>query len=151
MKDIHIIYISISGNTRAFIQKLTKYAHEQQQNDAKLPKIISQEVHLQTTPHEITEPFFAFVPTYLEGGNGIDNGDVEILTEPLREFLRFNQNAQACLGIVGSGNRNFNHQYCLTAKQYAQEFQVPLIADFELRGTTQDVEQIYQKLRTYLN
>lgn len=151
MKDIHIIYISISGNTRAFIQKLTKYAQEQQQNDAQLPKIISQEVHLQTKPYEATEPFFAFVPTYLEGGNGIDNGDVEILTEPLREFLRFKQNAKACLGVVGSGNRNFNHQYCLTAKQYAQEFQVPLIADFELRGTTQDVEQIYQKLRTYLN
>lgn len=146
MKDIHVLYISISGNTRAFVKKLTEYAKNQQANNPQAPKIISQEIHLQTTPTTITTPFFAFVPTYLEGGNGIDNGDVEILTEPLRNFLRYQDNATYCLGVIGSGNRNFNHQYCLTAKQYAEEFQVPMLADFELRGTNQDVAQIYQKL-----
>ena len=103
-------------------------------------------MHLQTIPENETCDFFAFVPTYLEGGNGVDNGDVEILTEPFREYIRFGENAKKCLGVIGSGNRNFNHQYCLTAKQYAEEFKVPFIADFELRGTTQDVHNIYQKL-----
>ena len=34
-----------------------------------------------------TKPFFVFVPTYLEGGNGIDSGDQEILTETMREYF----------------------------------------------------------------
>ncbi len=38
-----------------------------------------------------------------------------------------------CFGIVGSGNRNFNHQYCLTAKQYSERFGFPVLDTFELR------------------
>ena len=29
------------------------------------------------------------------------------------------------------------------ARKYAYEFKVPFLADYELRGTSQDVEQIY--------
>ncbi len=61
------------------------------------------------------------MPTYLDGGNGLDNGDTEILTETLREYLEYEENHILCLGVVGSGNKNFNNQYCLTAKQYAEE------------------------------
>ncbi|EOS8040498.1 class Ib ribonucleoside-diphosphate reductase assembly flavoprotein NrdI, partial [Enterococcus hirae] len=48
--------------------------------------------------------------------------------------------------VVGSGNKNFNNQYCLTAKQYASQFGFPFLADYELRGTPADVERVYQKL-----
>ena len=143
---IDVRFISISGNTRAFIQKLVEFAKAQHGLDENYPLIQAKEVHLQTIPENETSDFFAFVPTYLEGGNGVDNGDVEILTEPFREYIRFGENAKKCLGVIGSGNRNFNHQYCLTAKQYAEEFKVPFIADFELRGTTQDFQNIYEKL-----
>jgi protein involved in ribonucleotide reduction len=49
--------------------------------------------------------------------------------------------------VVGSGNKNFNHQYCLTAKQYAEQFNFPFLADYELRGTQADIERIYAILK----
>ena len=64
----------------------------------------------------------------------MDNGDVEILTTPVGDFIAYGDNASKCFGVVGSGNRNFNNQYCLTAKQYSQRFGFPVLADFEMRG-----------------
>ena len=84
---------------------------------------------------------------WFQGGNGVDNGDQEILTETMREYIDYENNAVLCLGVIGSGNKNFNYQYCLTAKQYAEQFSIPFLADFELRGTTQDIERIYACLK----
>ena len=83
-----------------------------------------------------------FLPTYLEGGNGVDNGDVEILTTDVADFIAYGDNASKCLGVVGSGNRNFNNQYCLTAKQYSQRFGFPMLADFEMRGMLGDIKKV---------
>lgn len=142
--EIRILFISITGNTRAFVHQLQTYAESQSLESPN--KITLKEIDDNTLPANENQPFFAFVPTYLEGGNGVDNGDQEILTESLREYLEFGDNAALCLGIVGSGNKNFNNQYCLTAKQYAAEFDLPLLADYELRGTSADVKRIYDEL-----
>ena len=91
---------------------------------------------------EMTNPFITFLPTYLEGGNGVDNGDVEILTTDVADFIAYGDNASKCLGVVGSGNRNFNNQYCLTAKQYSQRFGFPMLADFEMRGMLGDIKKV---------
>ncbi|KAF1295648.1 ribonucleotide reductase assembly protein NrdI [Enterococcus sp. JM4C] len=141
-----ILYISISGNTRSFVQKLTTYAKERNAENPAAPLIEGKEIHENSDFEPETADYFAFVPTYLEGGNGIDNGDVEILTNVLGEYMDYENNYQRCLGIVGSGNKNFNHQYCLTAKQYAEKFAVPILDDYELRGTPADVERIYHTL-----
>ncbi len=90
--------------------------------------------------------FFAFVPTYLDGGNGIDNGVKELMTNVLGEYIDYNNNARKCIGVIGSGNRNFNEQYCLTARRYAKKFHCDLVADFELRGTSRDVTRVYSAL-----
>ena len=50
------------------------------------------------------------------------------------------------LGVVGSGNRNFNEQYCLTARRYARDYGFEMIDDYELRGTTKDCERIYANM-----
>ncbi|MEI4283167.1 class Ib ribonucleoside-diphosphate reductase assembly flavoprotein NrdI [Tetragenococcus halophilus] len=134
---MNILFTSIAGNTRSFLNRLQKY------NET----IHLKEIDDNTPEDEESEPFFVFVPTYLEGGNGIDNGDQEIMTEALREYIEFKENSKLCLGIIGSGNKNFNEQYCLTAKQYAEEFKVPLLDDFELRGTNEDVKRIDETLR----
>lgn len=144
---MHIYFISIAGNTRAFIAKLEKYSQTLHLEDTGNPLITSTEVYDDYPLEEITKPFFVFVPTYLEGGNGIDNGDQEILTESMREFLVESDNYKYCLGVIGSGNKNFNHQYCLTAKQYCQQFNLPFLADYELRGTENDVKRIYAILK----
>lgn len=144
---MNILYISISGNTRAFVKRLTAYAEEQHQLDATNPLISSKEIS-ENSPFDVEPaPFFTFVPTYLEGGNGVENGDTEILTEVMREYLEYEDNYKKCLGVVGSGNKNFNYQYCLTAKQYSEAFGFPFLADYELRGTSADCERVYQILK----
>ena len=143
---MNILYISISGNTKAFVKRLQAYAEEQHQADSTNPLIQAREIS-ENSPFEAeSSPFFTFVPTYLEGGNGVDNGDTEILTEVMREYLEYEENYRQCLGVVGSGNKNFNYQYCLTAKQYSEAFGFPFLADYELRGTTADLERVYKIL-----
>lgn len=142
-----IIYISISGNTRSFANRLADLAEAEHEKDPSAPLISLKEIDDNSPFEAENEPFFAMVPTYLEGGNGVDNGDVEILTDVLREYLDYQNNYRYCLGVIGSGNKNFNRQYCLTAKQYAEQFDFPFLADYELRGTIADLNRIYQLLR----
>ncbi len=137
--ELTLIYISISGNTRSFIQRLKKDLENQ---GHQVTTLDVSSLDNKTLP--VTKPFIAFLPTYLEGGNGIDNGDHEILTNALGDFIEAHDNFKQCLGIVGSGNKNFNNQYCLTAMQYAKYFDFPFLADFEMRGTPKDIVRIGQ-------
>ncbi|EHL98576.1 putative nrdI protein [Lentilactobacillus parafarraginis F0439] len=143
---IKILFISIEGNTRSFVKDLTKYAVGMHDQDATNPLVESKEISDQSDFENETQPYFVFVPTYLDGGNGIDNGVKELMTNTMGEYIGYEHNADLCHGIVGSGNRNFNEQYCLTAKRYASRFNVPFLADYELRGTGRDVERIYKLL-----
>lgn len=146
---MNILYISISGNTRSFVTRMQDFAKQKHSENPDFPIIHAKEIHDNSLEQAETEPFFAVVPTYLEGGNGIDSGDKEILTEALRDYIAFEDNATLCLGVIGGGNKNFNCQYCLTAKQYAEQFQVPFLADFELRGNSNEIETIYVTLSKY--
>lgn len=143
---INLLYISISGNTRAFAEHLAEYAKTQHQANAEQPLIHLEEVSDATQNEGETAPYFVMIPTYLDGGNGIDNGFHELMTTAMGEYLREPGNAEWCRGIIGSGNRNFNEQYCLTAKEYCKEFNVPFLADYELRGTAKDASRIYDIL-----
>lgn len=146
MATINILYISFEGNTRSFVTRLAAYATQQHSINSDNPAIQVKEITADTPQEAEKEPFFCFVPTYLDGGNGIDSGYTEIMTNPMGEYIAANGNAKKCIGVVGSGNRNFNKQYCLTAKKYAREFNAPFVADYELRGTSKDIEKIYRIL-----
>ena len=89
---MNLIYISISGNTRSFAKRLQQFAEKQREENPEAPKIHLKEVHDNYLPEDEVEPFVAIVPTYLEGGNGIDSGDQEILTESLRDYIEYNNN-----------------------------------------------------------
>ena len=142
MKKISLVYISLSGNTESFVTRLKAYLLEQYEN-IEVEKIhIKDLVKEGETFFEMANPYVAFLPTYLEGGNGVDNGDVEVLTNPLGDFLAYEHNYAHCFGVIGSGNRNFNKQFCLTARQYSERFGFPVLDEFELRGSNRDVERI---------
>lgn len=143
---MRILYISIEGNTRNFIEHLTDYAAAQHATDPSLPTITATEISDATDLAAETSPYFCFVPTYLNGSNGIDNGVKELMTNVLGEYIAYGNNARYLLGVVGSGNRNFNEQYCLTAKRYAQKFNAPFIANYELRGVPADEQRVYQAM-----
>lgn len=144
---IRILYISISGNTRNFVNNLQNYAKQLHADDDANPLIELTEISDQSDFADEKENFFAFVPTYLDGGNGIDNGVKEMMTNSLGEYIDYHNNARRCIGVIGSGNKNFNDQYCLTAKRYAQKFNTELTTDFELRGTDRDVMRVYNILK----
>ena len=144
---VAFVYISLSGNTQSFVKRLSSHLLFQ------VPSLDIQEVNIKDLVKEgqpffdMDTPFVAFLPTYLEGGNGLDSGDVEILTTDLGDFIAYGGNRDKCLGIVGSGNKNFNNQYILSAKQYSQRFGFPLLDDFELRGLQDDIERVAQKVK----
>ncbi|WP_283578778.1 class Ib ribonucleoside-diphosphate reductase assembly flavoprotein NrdI [Limosilactobacillus ingluviei] len=147
MTDLNILYISIEGNTRSFLNRLASYAEQHHIIDAANPAVHLKEITDQTLPTKESAPFFVFVPTYLDGGNGFDSGFTEMMTNALGEYIGQNDNSSQCMGVVGSGNKNFNEQYCLTARKYSDEFKVPFLADYELRGTDRDIERIYAILK----
>lgn len=124
-----VYYMSITGNVRRFVHKIKNDNLEFIEMDDNSPLEV------------IEDDFIMIVPTYLEGGNGIDNGDQEILTEVMRELLEYRGNYKHCKGIIGSGNKNFGYQYCLTAKQYCEQFKLTHLMDFELAGTSRTVEE----------
>ncbi|MDV5972540.1 UNVERIFIED_CONTAM: class Ib ribonucleoside-diphosphate reductase assembly flavoprotein NrdI [Streptococcus canis] len=144
MSDLTIVFISLSGNTLSFVKRLSLYFEEHHHLQVK-------QINIKDLKHEtfpVKDTFVAILPTYLEGGNGIDSGEVEILTNPLGDFIAAYDNYKHCMGIIGSGNKNFNNQYCLTAKQYAERFGFPMLGDFELRGTNDDIERLAKIILT---
>ena len=142
MQKIRFYYISLSGNTSSFVQRVSQYIKTTHHREVESLNIKD----LKGKAITVDGPFVSFLPTYLEGGNGIDTGFQEILTGNLRKFLEYQGNFRYCLGIIGSGNRNFNKQFCLTAFQYAEQFGFPVIDVFELRGTDEDVERISKNI-----
>ena len=146
-QSLTIAYISLTGNTHSFVTKLVEY-FKFQQSSLKIELInVKDLIRDDTEFFEVEHPTIAFLPTYLEGGNGVDTGYTEILTNP----LAYNENYKKCFGIVGSGNRNFNKQFCLTARQYSERFNFPVLDEFELRGTQRDIERIGQMILEKLN
>lgn len=146
MQPLRILFISIEGNTRNFVENLTAYADQQHAADASLPTIEATEISEVSDFVDETRPYFCFVPTYLNGGNGIDNGVKELMTNVMGDYIAYNNNARQLIGVVGSGNRNFNEQYCLTAKRYAATFNAPFVANYELRGVPRDETRVYDAL-----
>lgn len=151
MQQLNIVYISLSGNTEYFIKQIEEYLTHKNNNISIKSINIKQLVKENIDFPKMNDTFVAFLPSYLEGGNGVENGVREILTTPLRTFLTYNDNYKKCCGIIGSGNRNFSKQFCLTAYQYSEQFGFPVLDEFELRGTIEDVERISKKIARLFN
>ncbi|WP_246287369.1 class Ib ribonucleoside-diphosphate reductase assembly flavoprotein NrdI [Lacticaseibacillus absianus] len=145
---LKLFYVSISGNTRAFVQRLTRYADKAHAADAHCPRIEAVEFTPSFDARFLDQPFFAMVPTYLDGGDGINSGYREVMTLDFRDELD-EADPENLLGIIGSGNRNFNAQFGLTAKHYARRFNSPVIGLYELRGNDEEADRIYTSMCNY--
>lgn len=147
---INVVFISISGNTRAFTKLLQQHAVKAQAMDADARDVNFYEYTEQFDERVLDAgPYFVLVPTYLDGGDGMHTGYQETLTVDLRDELD-DGNTDNLIGIVGSGNRNFNAQFGLTAKHYANRYNSPLVGLFELRGNKEEAQRIYDAMSTTL-
>ncbi|PZU43839.1 MAG: class Ib ribonucleoside-diphosphate reductase assembly flavoprotein NrdI [Microbacterium sp.] len=74
-------------------------------------------------------------PSYKAG-----NANEVTLPAPVRAFLRSPDNRRRLVGIIGSGNRNFGVYYQAAARELASISGRPILFEFELSGTPEDVE-----------
>jgi len=61
------------------------------------------------------------------------------LPAAVRAFLRSPSNRRRMVGIIGSGNRNFGRYYQAAARELAVASRRPVLFEFELAGTPEDV------------
>ncbi|WP_025729058.1 class Ib ribonucleoside-diphosphate reductase assembly flavoprotein NrdI [Atopobacter phocae] len=116
-----VVYMSLTGQTRKFVQKLPYETLE-----ITLANAFDLEVH---------QPYIIVAPTY----------DVEA-TDILNDFIETGNNQAYLKGVCGSGNLNFNDLYCFTAKDLARDYHVPLLHCFEFQGNEKDVEIVKEKV-----
>lgn len=120
-----IVYITLTGQTRKFVNKLDMETIELSPID---PFI------------EVNEPFIIVVPTYEKEA-----------TEILWEFLDTGENKRYFQGVAGGGNRNFNELFVFTAKDLARDYDVPLLHAFEFQGSPKDVKALKDKINMIEN
>lgn len=111
-----IVFFSLTGNVRRFVQKLG------------LPAI---ELKPENPFIEMTESFLFIIPSY----------EREI-TDIAWDFMESENNQKHCKGIIGSGNLNFDTMYLYSAKDLAKEFNLPLLYGFEYFGTSKDIQHV---------
>lgn len=113
--------MSLTGQTRKFVQKLD---------------MSSFEVTLSNAFTVIEEPYIVIAPTY----------DKEA-TSLLNDFIETGNNQSYLKGVAGGGNRNFNMLFCFTAKDLANDYNVPLLHLFEFQGSDADVQVLKEKVK----
>lgn len=134
---IPVYYVSIEGNTKHFLTKMSQIFHNVDLHQA----------DNQTDLFKINHPYFVFVPAYATYEDH-QKKCVELpQTFPMTEELAWQKNYKYCLGSVGSGNRNFSQdQWIWTAKLYRKMFNIPIIASYELRGNMYEENVINQRM-----
>ena len=81
------------------------------------------------------EPFILITPSY----------NMEEIVDEVEEWL--NSSLYYLRGVVGSGNRNFGKAFCVSANLIAEDYDVPLLANFELRGNERVAKELATKIK----
>ncbi|WP_317636606.1 class Ib ribonucleoside-diphosphate reductase assembly flavoprotein NrdI [Xylocopilactobacillus apicola] len=111
-----LVYFSITGQTKRFVQKLG---------------LANKEITEANPFFTLKEPFVLLVPTYDEETTSVVN-----------DFLEYQNNLQNCRGVIGSGNRNFAEKFIYTAKDLCLDYHLPLLYAYEFNGTQEDVSKV---------
>ncbi|WP_068776908.1 class Ib ribonucleoside-diphosphate reductase assembly flavoprotein NrdI [Paenibacillus sp. FJAT-26967] len=117
-----IVYDSRTGNVQRFINKLSMQAVR-----------IEEDLSIQ-------EPFV--LVTYTTGFGQI----------PARVMDFLKRHSSLLRGVAASGNLNWGQSFAMSADRISSAYGVPVLAKFELSGTSGDVERFHegvQHLETY--
>lgn len=126
---IHVVYFSsISNNTHRFIQKL-------EVNNSRIPYNLEEEL-------VINCEYVLVTPSY-SGGGEFKSGAVP---KQVIKFLNNKQNRDFCRGVIASGNTNFGNTFAMAGPILSKKLNVPLLYQFELLGTKNDVAIIKSTL-----
>ncbi|GLJ78727.1 protein NrdI [Microbacterium imperiale] len=89
-------------------------------------------------------PWVLLTPSYKAG-----NDAHATLPAPVRGFLRSPTTRRRLVGIIGSGNRNFGEHYQAAARELSRVSGRPVIFEFELAGTPEDVTECARRLAAF--
>ena len=117
-----VYFSSVSENTHRFVERLGLPA-------TRIP------VHWEDG-FEVDEEYVLIVPTY---GGGNTGGAVP---RQVIKFLNDPHNRSLIRGVIAAGNTNFGSAYCIAGDIVSEKCGVPHLYDFELLGTTEDVERV---------
>lgn len=122
-----MFFSSVTENTARMVQKLDLPAH-------RIPLKVSD-----AASFTVDEDYILLTPTY---GQGRVPGQVV-------KFLNFEPNRVRCKGVIGSGNRNFFEDFAKAGTIVSAKLQVPLLYQFELAGTTEDVRILQEGIENF--
>ncbi|AKU79342.1 class Ib ribonucleoside-diphosphate reductase assembly flavoprotein NrdI [Spiroplasma turonicum] len=132
--EVHVVYFSsISNNTHRFIEKLNI-------NNSRIPYDLNEEL-------KINMDYVLITPTY--GGGGSDTAGA--VPKQVIKFLNNENNRSYCRGVVASGNTNFGDSFAIAGPILSKKLSVPLLYQFELLGTSHDVETLKNILIKFWN
>ncbi|AHF57903.1 class Ib ribonucleoside-diphosphate reductase assembly flavoprotein NrdI [Spiroplasma eriocheiris] len=130
--EMYVVYFSSpSNNTYRFIQKLNI-------KNTRIPYDLSEEILVE-------KDYVLICPTYGGGGNDYKGA----VPKQVIKFLNNHQNRQFCRGVIASGNTNFGDTFAVAGPILSKKLQVPLLYQFELLGTPQDVKTIKKILSDF--
>jgi protein involved in ribonucleotide reduction len=112
---MQLVYLSLTGNIKKFVEESLGI------EDAI-------ELSYSNPFTEVNEDYILIVPSY----------DDEV-TDVVCDFIDYKNNSKHLTAIAGSGNTNFNDNYCFSAKNISKKYNKPLIFKFEFSGTDIDI------------
>lgn len=121
-----IVYSSKTGNVERFVNKL-KYSLSNE--FVKIPKSENQ--------IEVNEDYVLI--TYTTGFGFVPN--------EVDKFLKYSNNSKFLKAVIGSGNRNWGLNFCKASINIAEQYNVPLLHNFELSGIKEDVDIVTDKIK----
>ena len=122
-----VYFSSTTENTSRFVEKLDVPA-------VRIPLITADAAEF-----TVEEDFVLVTPTY---GNGR-------VPPQVVKFLNLEQNRVRCIGVIGSGNRNFFEDFAKAGDIISAKLQVPLLYRFELAGTPEDITKTQEGLKAF--
>lgn len=122
-----VYFSSVTENTSRFVQKLDVPA-------VRIPLKASDAAEF-----TVDEDFVLVTPTYADGR----------VPPQVVKFLNLEQNRVRCRGVIGSGNRNFFEDFAKAGNIISAKLQVPLLYQFELAGTPEDIIKTQQGLSIF--
>ncbi|ATZ18885.1 ribonucleotide reductase [Williamsoniiplasma somnilux] len=130
--EICVVYFSsTSNNTHRFIQKLNF-------TNFRIPCEIEEEI-------SVNQDYVIVCPTY-SGGGELTSGAVP---KQVIKFLNNENNRKYCRGVIASGNTNFGDTFAIAGPILSKKLNVPLLYQFELLGTNQDVLSIQNIINNF--
>jgi protein involved in ribonucleotide reduction len=111
-----VAYYSLSGNVDRFVRSLP-FASVRITGAA---------------PVEVDSDFVLVTPTYTDR-----------IPAPVERFMeQALRSGHRCLGIIGSGNKNFGADYCAAAHRAARDYGTSVLHELEVWGTSDDHQTV---------